>query len=257
MIEKELISVIVPVYNTANYLDKCIESIVSQTYSNLQIIIVDDGSLDNAGEIADSWKERDSRITVIHQNNAGLSAARNSGIDIAQGDWCFFFDSDDWAELGMIEEFVLMSRKYDADIIQFGGYYRDFKTKSIPNGKMSDECMLTPNEALDSYIKEGVVNHVVWTKMWRTDLCRKVRFIEGYTAEDCRFGWRALLECKKGVAVTPKRFYHYVQNPNSIMHKVNMRSFADQWIARKELFDIFSGGVLNGEKRFLKVVRQE
>lgn len=99
----DLISLIIPIYNVEKYLDKCIETIINQTYSNIEIILVDDGSTDASGEISDIWKEKDKRIKVIHKENGGLSSARNAGIDIAKGKYIGFIDSDDYIDLEMIE----------------------------------------------------------------------------------------------------------------------------------------------------------
>lgn len=99
----DLISLIVPIYNVEKYLDKCIDTIINQTYSNIEIILVDDGSTDASGEICDKWKKKDNRITVIHKLNGGLSSARNAGIDIATGKYIGFIDSDDYIDLEMIE----------------------------------------------------------------------------------------------------------------------------------------------------------
>ena len=99
---KDLISVIVPVYNVEKYLNKCLDSIISQTYTNLEIILIDDGSTDNCGKICDEYASKDKRIKVIHKENAGVSSARNYGIQCATGDWIMFVDSDDWIEFDAI-----------------------------------------------------------------------------------------------------------------------------------------------------------
>ena len=110
------ISVIVPVYKVEKYLDKCVESIVNQTYKNLEIILVDDGSPDNCPAMCDEWAEKDERIRVIHKENGGLADARNAGMDIATGDYIGFVDSDDWIEPNMYEVLLKNALKYDADI---------------------------------------------------------------------------------------------------------------------------------------------
>ncbi len=105
MIEKK-VSVIVPIYNAEKYLNKCLESIIGQTYKNLEIILVDDGSSDNSPTICDAWAQIDSRIRVIHKKNGGVSSARNAGIDLAQGDYIGFVDADDWIEPNMYEVLI-------------------------------------------------------------------------------------------------------------------------------------------------------
>ena len=114
------ISVIVPVYKVEKYLDRCVESIVNQTYKNLEIILVDDGSPDNCPVMCDEWAEKDERIRVIHKENGGLADARNAGMNIATGDYIGFVDSDDWIEPNMYEVLLKNALKYDADISRCG-----------------------------------------------------------------------------------------------------------------------------------------
>ena len=113
---KPLISVIVPAYNVEPYIEKCVKSIINQDYPNLEIILVNDGSKDKTGELCDKLKETDDRIQVIHQNNRGLSAARNSGLDLAHGEWIAFLDSDDWIEPEMYSTLIKIAVKEDAEI---------------------------------------------------------------------------------------------------------------------------------------------
>lgn len=99
----ELISVVIPIYNVENYIDKCIETVIKQTYKNIEIILVDDGSTDNSGYKCEEWKKKDNRIVVLHKENGGLSSARNAGIDVAKGKYISFIDSDDYVDYSMIE----------------------------------------------------------------------------------------------------------------------------------------------------------
>ena len=112
-----LISVIVPVYNVEKYLGKCVDSILAQTYENLEIILVEDGTKDNSGAICDAYAAKDSRIRVIHKENGGLSSARNAGMDIARGEYFGFVDSDDWIEPKMYETLLNLAEKYHADLV--------------------------------------------------------------------------------------------------------------------------------------------
>ena len=111
-----LLSVIIPVYNVEKYLDKCVQSVVDQTYSDLEIILVDDGSTDSSGMLCDNWKEKDRRISVIHKNNGGLSSARNTGIAAAKGDFISFIDSDDFIESEMYETMIYAQLRSGKDI---------------------------------------------------------------------------------------------------------------------------------------------
>ena len=116
MIEAELVSVIVPVYNVEQFLEKCIESICCQTYSQMEIILVDDGSTDRSGAVCDEWAQKDSRIRVIHKQNGGLSDARNAGIEIAVGSWLMFVDSDDTIAPDTIERLHQAATEYDCEM---------------------------------------------------------------------------------------------------------------------------------------------
>ena len=107
--KEPLISVIIPVYNVEEYLDRCLESATLQTYKNIEIILIDDGSTDNSGKMCDEWAEKDRRIRVIHQKNGGLSNARNKGIEEAKGEFISFIDSDDWIEANMLTDFISIS----------------------------------------------------------------------------------------------------------------------------------------------------
>ena len=117
---KPLISVIVPVYNVEQYLPKCIDSILAQTYENLEIILVEDGTKDSSGVICDEYAAKDARIRVIHKENGGLSSARNAGMEIARGEYFGFVDSDDWIEPEMYENLMALAQKYDADVFVKG-----------------------------------------------------------------------------------------------------------------------------------------
>ena len=127
----EKISVIVPIYKTEQFLSKCIDSIINQTYKNLEIILVDDGSPDNCPKICDEYAKRDNRIKVIHKENGGLSSARNAGIEIATGDFSAFVDSDDWIDSDMYESLVKLSDEYNADIAECG--YRFIRPWKVEN----------------------------------------------------------------------------------------------------------------------------
>ena len=118
MKEKPLISVIVPVYNVEKYIRECLDSIVNQTYKNLQIILVDDGSSDNSGKICDEFAKKDSRITVVHQENQGAGAAKNTGLELIEGEYFSIIDSDDYIDLSMYEKMVSLMKQYDSDIVQ-------------------------------------------------------------------------------------------------------------------------------------------
>ena len=144
---EQLISVIVAVYNVEKYLDKCVESIVNQTYHELEIILVDDGSKDNSGKICDEWAEKDSRIHVIHKQNGGLSDARNYGLKASNGEWICFVDGDDYISLNMYEKLYKNRLKQGITVC---GYYVVKNGKEIPVPGINKK--LTPKEAVNLYL---------------------------------------------------------------------------------------------------------
>ena len=162
------VSVIIPVYQVEKYLDKCIASVVGQTYQNLQIILVDDGSTDCSPAICDGWKERDPRITVVHQPNGGLSRARNAGLKIATGEFIGFVDSDDWIEPNMVECLLSSMQETDADIAVggFEGFTEDSKSIPYAQPKSTKRSLYSAEEALKRLLLlRGFIRNFVWNKL--------------------------------------------------------------------------------------------
>lgn len=214
-----LISVIVPVYNTEKYLHKCIDSIIHQSYRNLEIIIVDDGSTDSSPAICDEYKGLDKRVIVIHKKNGGLSSARNAGIDEAHGEYLSFIDSDDYIDQRMLEELYKAVSKIDADIsiCNYQNVYEDdYDGKRYVNPKI-EGCSLTPFEAIDKSCNLKQVHLIVaWNKLYKRSLFRNIRYAEGYIHEDEIIIHRLYGECEK-IAVIPDRLYFYLHRNGSIM----------------------------------------
>ena len=179
---KPLVSVIIPVYKVEQYLQKCIESVCGQTLEALEIILVDDGSPDNCGRICDEYATRDSRIRVIHQRNGGLSAARNTGIRIAQADIIGFVDSDDWIEPDMIELLYRNLCKENADISVCGIYWHNKGNVSEKGDKTY--AVQSSKEAIESVYRLPGVKMNVWNKLYRKHLFHEICFPEGRINED-------------------------------------------------------------------------
>lgn len=211
------ISIIVPVYNVEQYLRRCVDSLVNQTYRNLEIILVDDGSPDRCGEICDDYAEKDDRIVVIHKPNGGLSDARNKGIDIARGDYIMFIDSDDWIEKEACKELVKIATKEQADIIPFGvnNVYDNGKIESYPikfKGNItSADCI----KALIYNIKDYGIFNYACNKMYSIDLFDNIRFQSGKLAEDQGMTYK-LFHIAKRIYVCDKQLYNYYQRVGSI-----------------------------------------
>ena len=217
--EKDLISIIVPVYNVETYLDRCMESILKQTYKQLEIILVDDGSTDSSGKKCDDYAKMDSRIKVIHKQNGGLSDARNAGLKLATGAYIGYVDSDDWIEPDMYE------RLYNACVencaeLAVCRYFCEYQDRTEAGG--TDRIVpLTRDELLKIYISghdEYVIYNSVWSKLFKRELVADLVFPKGRNSEDIMYTTRAF--CRLGKAVyIDKCLYHYVlDREGSIMN---------------------------------------
>lgn len=199
--EKPLVSVIVPIYNTEKYIHKCLDSLINQTYKNLDIILVNDGSLDKAGDIAEEYSKIDNRVRVIHKKNGGASSARNEGLEIVKGEFTCFIDSDDWLDSDAINKLVTKALKEKSDIVM-----PDRFNKILLNGKVREELLFQNFEGTKS-IEDFVIDIIVakgraWrvsSVLYRTAIIQKkiVRFPVGYTAEDVVFNLEYLSNASK------------------------------------------------------------
>ena len=211
-----LISIIVPIYKVEPYLRKCIDSILNQTHRNLEVILVDDGSPDNCGAICDAYAARDSRVSVIHKANGGLSSARNAGLDVMTGAYVAFVDSDDWIEPNMYQKLLELMEQYDAQMAIGGVADEAVCGGTVTTIKTSDYGH-SPH-ALDklSAIKRFFQGSwAAWDKLCRADLLKEIRFPVGEINEDEAIAVHLLERCQR-VCYTNEIFYHYLQRPESI-----------------------------------------
>lgn len=223
------ISVIIPVYNTEVYLNQCIDSVLHQTYKNLEVILVDDGSRDGSLEICKQYKKKDNRITIIHQENGGLSYARNQGIKKATGEYITFLDSDDyWDDIMLIEKLVLKIRGRQPDIInyRYKHYYED--TNRFVNCLTSFEgnvTGLTKEEVIKILLDKGLYIASACNKLIRSDFLnsKQLYFHAGITSEDIDWCARILLTCES-MDYCNTNAYVYRQRSGSITHTVKYES---------------------------------
>ena len=221
---EELISVIVPIYNVEKYLNKCIESIINQSYSNLEIILVDDGSKDSSGIMCDNYILKDKRIKVIHKENGGLSDARNVGIEKAKGEYIVFIDSDDWIDEKMIEILYNIIKKNNSDI-SICDYFLAYN-EEIQTQKEDIEIINLSNiEALKTiYDKDlGVCMIVAWNKLYKRNLFKDdIRYPYGKIHEDEFTTYKLLYKAEK-ISYTKQKMYYYRQRENSITSSFNKK----------------------------------
>ena len=207
-----ILSVIIPVYRVEDTLNRCVESVLRQNVSDMEVILVDDGSTDKCPKMCDDWGGRDAHIRVIHKQNGGLSDARNAGIDVAKGDLITFVDSDDYlADNTYRPLLALMS---DCDILEF----------SIANKLALQDRIY--HDIGEYWLKERVYRHTyAWNKIYRRQLFENIRFPKGKVFEDA-YTLPLLLKLSKTVRTTSKGFYYYSENPNGISAKANGQQLA-------------------------------
>ena len=215
-----MISVIVPVYKVEPYIRQCVESVLGQTYSNFELILVDDGSPDGCGAICDEYAEKDSRVRVVHQKNAGLSAARNAGLDIAKGEYVTFIDSDDYVNIHYLENLWQTMNEKDAEIsVCQMRQFTDGKEFPVFSENVSGDNIVVydGHEACAGiYRLDGSVSIVAWGKLYKSSLFEKLRFPVGMLHEDNAVTPIACYEAGK-VAVSSNKLYYYRQRESSIM----------------------------------------
>ncbi len=214
--ETPLISVIVPVYKVEAYLDCCVSSIVNQTYRNLEIILVDDGSPDNCPAMCDQWAKKDNRIKVIHKDNGGLSDARNVGMSIATGEYVGFIDSDDYISPEMYQYLYDRIIKDNSDISACG-VEMVFEDGSPPRSMTArGQCVLTTKEALEAIVTESWLKQPVWNKLYKASLIRDIPFPVGKFHEDVFWSYQAIAKATR-VSISDTPCYFYMQRNGSIM----------------------------------------
>lgn len=232
-----LISVIVPIYNMEKYLPNCIESILKQSYRNLEIVLVNDGSTDSCREICEFYHKKDTRIRVLNKENGGLSSARNYGINNSHGEWFAFVDSDDWIEPRMIEELLEMAISANATIAACR-YYRDYKNITISKDyDESKRILLCGRQKIaKGYLMDRCLSPIVMNKLYRRDIfVNGFTFPEGRNYEDIPL-MTEIIRRGERIIFTGKHFYHYRQRNNSIIHSKSIKNAIDNWISREERY---------------------
>ena len=216
MENKALISVVIPVYNVEEYISRCISSILEQTYRNLQIILVDDGSTDKSGEICDEYAKADRRVTVIHQTNGGVSSARNTGIDKATGEYITFVDSDDFVSKEMVAYLFALAKNNDCDIaISTHNIIRGEKVWKSYN--LSGDVKMTPKRCIEKLLYDDGVDTSAWAKLYKLKLFNGVRYPVGKLYEDIATTYKIFLKANAIISGN-NCIYNYVLRSNSIVN---------------------------------------
>lgn len=221
-VKEALVSVIVPVYNVGAYLQQCLQSIASQSYAHLEVIVVDDGSTDDSGKIADEWVSRDNRFRMVHQPNAGPSAARNTALDLATGSYIVFMDSDDFIAPQFIEVLYRLIQESGAQAALCGWY--DYTVGDAPKSDIAQPTFIYTAEEATSHIlyQRRGLTHSPWGRIYDARVFHDVRFPVGMLYEDLAV-LMPVMRHVHTVAYTPQRLYYYRQWPGSTLTSLNSR----------------------------------
>jgi len=229
VLTEDLITVIVPIYNVEKYLPRCLDSLLSQTYRNLEIILVDDGSPDRCGEICDEYAEKDSRIQVIHQSNGGVSSARNHALNLATGDYIGFVDPDDDPKNTLFEFLYQNSKHYNADISICGFYQGKDSSSMKRNTEENQTVQMNPEQAIRMMLNDQAYRGYLWNKLFRRELLipehgEQLYFEESiHLCEDLLMCCRCMLKSKQIVYDTQPHYYYTIRDDGACKADLNER----------------------------------
>lgn len=246
-----VVSIIVPVYNTEKYLAKCIDSILAQTFNDFECLLIENGSADNSDSLCDEYAEKDSRIKVVHQEGKGVSFARNTGLDMASGQWIVFVDSDDWIESDLLEVALNTAQEHPADIIQWNyiseGGRQIKKSKQLLAGAFT----VSPDKELPGWFA------MIWSRMYSKALIdeNNIRFdTELFFGEDGLFSVQTLASAKT-IWNTDKELYHYVNRTDSIINSMDINAVNNKILAAERIEEYLRRQ--GKEKLFNKAILQK
>lgn len=228
----ELVSVIVPVYNVEEYLDTCIKSIINQEYTNLEILLIDDGSTDSCLKICNDYAKVDDRIKVIHKENGGLSDARNVGIENCNGSYITFIDSDDYIEKNYISMLYSLIKEYSADI-SMGKQYVHYPKKIIDTGSYKT-LKMNAHETLEKMMYSEDVDVSAWAKLYKTELFDNIRFPKGRLYEDSATTYK-LIDKSQCIVLKSIPIYNYIIRNSSITNNAFAKQKMDLIVSTKEM----------------------
>lgn len=227
-----LVSIVMPVYNVEKYIAKSIQSVLSQSYTNFELLIVIDGSPDNSSEIAENYAVQDKRIKVLYKENGGLSDARNAGIENSKGDYIYFLDSDDYIEGSLLEETVRFAEDNNLNVVVFG-FTADYENKAqvvTSSWEVLPPSGIYLNEQLKTItVNEGFYNYIgyAWNKLYKTNVIKEkgFKFVKGLSLiEDIEFNYSVLRSIGK-IGLIGKSYYHYIQRPRTTLGNAKYKDF--------------------------------
>lgn len=241
------VSILIPAYNAAAFLPKCLDSVLNQTYQDLQVVIVDDGSKDNTLKVCQQYAEKDNRVEVYHQENQGVAPTRNHLLEKVKGDYVLFVDADDWIELDMVEYLVSLATELDAEMVMCDRVINDAK----PSDKKPEVNILPQEEAIKDFLYHDYFVGSLWNKLLSRSLLHNEQFHRGISyGEDALFIWGALQKVNN-VVVSDKQLYHYYMNEESISHQ----SFGDKKLSGHLTWSLITEDVAKHWPQFLDIAK--
>ncbi len=253
----EKISVIVPVYKVEKFLDRCVKSLIEQTYTNLEIILVDDGSPDSCPQMCDKWAKKDDRIIVIHQTNKGLSEARNSGMDIATGDYIAFLDSDDYVFPDMYEKLYTALKANNVDLVACGyvdvDEYGNLIKRNVFKGNEFKYEKVYSGKEYASFFFSNLSISIVWDKLYSKEIIGDNRFKPGVACEDILF-LSNIINNQVSMVFIEDSLYYYTVRKNSITYGFNEKFYFDR------VKNVFDGSLMveqkiTGMKKYTRIAQ--
>lgn len=235
-----MISIIIPVYNVGGYIKECLESIIQQTYKDLQVIIVDDESTDNTMDIVRQYKDKFKDLTILYQKNAGVSAARNTAFSHIKGEYTIYIDPDDFLEINMLEEMKSVAEKNEADIVisEYYVYYKKSDSRNYIEKYNVDSRKIYNNYDVMDLMLNYKLQGQLWNKFFRTDLLKKINFTFelGRYIQDAFPVFKAIYESKR-ISFINKPLYYYRQRQTSTVHKKNDKLVEDYYHAMMSIIN--------------------
>ncbi len=253
MAKNPLITIIVPVYKVEKYLDKCVNSILGQTYTNIEILLIDDGSPDQCGSMCDSYSLLDSRIKVVHKKNGGLSDARNAALDIMTGDYVTFVDSDDYLDVDYISRLYLSLLQNEADISVCNYYFYYERTCKITPAFNTNKktSVLNNKEALSDLLYKKSMETSAWGKLYSKDIFQNLRYPVGKLYEDIATTYKAFIKAQKVVSISSPLYYYTVRDDSIMGASFDIKQMDAIYMAK----DMLNGMISYGDPQLVKAAK--
>ena len=237
--DEPLVSVIIPVYNTKRYLTQCLESVVQQTYQNLDILIIDDGSTDGSSDICDEFAQKDKRIRVYHTENHGLASVRNFGVCHAGGTYISFLDSDDWIEAKTIETMLKAAIQNAADVVT-AKICSEYIDQTVHPTKQKESYLVFCGQDVLAALANGMLSNNTWNKLYRSDCLSNIHYPDGHNYEDVATTWILMNNLANNggkIIVLAEELFHYRIRKNSISHTKSAKNLLDRYDAYREKYE--------------------